>query len=400
MAVETTLDAPLVFRAFIQNNVQYALSRLPDDDNAVPDPEERQMMLQALDFALEHPDAWPATRELVVTLAPRMEQAGYREEWLGYLRRGIEQSQEHGDLATEAELRLQFGILLQLLSQYAEARREMTLCLQQFQQVGDDHGRARALNRLAYVLRREGERERAEAMAQQALELLADGDPERGYCHLVFGAIRLDERQWQAAATHFQSALDIWQKSAGPRLRGWGHSNLGLALWRLGEHAAAAEHFAIAIELFRHLGDPVHAAVTTMNLGSVLLSTDQSDEALGRYLSARPVFRQAQDLTRLGILESNIGMAYRQLGRPQRAEAAYHASIQIWQKLGNSIKLANAAGGLAQVYLDQGRYKDAATVLHRAIALLPEIEEEHSRAFFSEALFRLLEQAEEGLQEA
>ena len=153
MAVDISLDAAVVFRRFIQNNVQYALSRLSPGDNAVPEPEDRQWMLQALDYALEYPDAWPATRELVVALAPRMEQVGYREEWLGFLSRGIERSTEHGDEATEAELRLQLSILHQLLAQYDDARREMGISVQQFQKVGDERGRARASNRLAYVLR-------------------------------------------------------------------------------------------------------------------------------------------------------------------------------------------------------------------------------------------------------
>ena len=400
MAVDAALDAPAIFRGFIQNNVHYALHRLPASADAIPSPEDRQWMLPALDYALEYPYAWPATRELVVALAPKMEQVGYREEWLGYLRRGIEQSKEHGDTATEAELRLQLGILYQLLAQYDDARREMMGSLRQFQKVGDERGRARALNRLAYVLRRQGQREQAAKMAQNALRLLAEDDSERGYCHLVFGAIKLDERQWQDAVTHFQSALDIWQQSTSPRLRGWGHSNLGFALWRLERYDEAKAHLQQAIALFERCADPVHAAVALMNLGNILMAEGHNEEALMRYHEARQVFREAHDLMRLGKIEINLGHAYRRLGAFDQAEAAFRASIRTWRELEQTAQLLNAMGGVAQVYLDQDRYQDTLTIASQALHLLDTVDEEHTHRFLQESWEEVITQAERELRSA
>jgi len=392
------VDAPLIFRDFIQNNVQYALSRLPAAADVVPQPEDRQWMLQALDYALAYADAWPATWELVVALAPKMEQVGYRNVWASYLQRGIERSQEQGDGLTEAELRLQLGILHQLLSQYGEARQEIALSLQEFQRIADLHGQARALNRLAYVLRRQGKRDLAGTMARNALGLLAEGDPERGYCHLVFGAIKLDERQWEAAAAHFQSALDIWQRSASPRLRGWGHSNLGLALWRLERYGEAKAHLQQAITLFERCADPVHAAVAVMNLGNILMAEGHTEEALVRYRKARQVFRKTHDQVRLGKIEINLGHAYRRLGAFDPAEAAFCASMKTWRELEQIAQLLNAMGGMAQVYLDQNRYRDTLTLASQALQLLDTVAEEHTHRFLQESWEEVITQAERELR--
>lgn len=61
-------------------------------------------------------------RALLLTLAPKMEQAGFRQDWLSYLARRLDQAHSLEDRRAEAELNLQVGYLHLRLRQLDQAR--------------------------------------------------------------------------------------------------------------------------------------------------------------------------------------------------------------------------------------------------------------------------------------
>ena len=82
----------VVFREYVRRSVRRALADARAAEAGLP-AEQREQALQTLTFALDATDAWPEARDLLVALAPKLEQAGWREEVVPFLLRGIEVSQ-------------------------------------------------------------------------------------------------------------------------------------------------------------------------------------------------------------------------------------------------------------------------------------------------------------------
>ena len=317
--MNSTQQAPDLFQTYIAQNMRYALSKVQALDETLPDHEEREMLLHALTFGLESPDAWPQTRQILLLLAPKMEQAGYRGEWVTFLEHGIRVSQERRDVETEAELRLQSGILLQLLSQFDDADEQLAISLGCFQTLSLRRGEARVLNRQAWVARRKGQLALAEELLEAAMECLDSNDDQYAYALLVMGSVRLDQQRWQEAITVNQKALALWGAIGDLRMQAWTYTNMGVAYQQSGDLEQAVAQLQKALVLFDQVDDPVHRAVAAMNLGGIFIDLEQPQTALDHFLAAEATFRDTQENFRLAKIYNNIGHAYLALDQPQNA---------------------------------------------------------------------------------
>ncbi|MBV7331074.1 hypothetical protein KFU94_23120 [Chloroflexi bacterium TSY] len=138
-----------LFDKQIQQSLQEALAQVQAAKTIVPDP-VRRYAWHILSYALRLPDAWPLARDLLLNIAPKMEQEGWRDEWIPYLEQGVEQSRVMQDHSTCAALCLQVGYLHYLRGRYAEARRVLTQSLSLFLQIDDLSGQTKAVNRLGW----------------------------------------------------------------------------------------------------------------------------------------------------------------------------------------------------------------------------------------------------------
>lgn len=377
MAMTSSSAASDIFQAYIAQNMRYALSKVEELDDTLPTEDEREMLLHALTFGLESPAAWPQTRRVLLLLAPKMEQGGYRGEWITFLEQGVRASQERRDLETEGELRLQLGIILQLLSQYDAADEQLAASLSCFVALGSRRDEARVLNRQAWVARRKRQFERAEELLEAALERLGEEDDQRAYALLVLGSVRLDQQRWDEAITLDQQALTTWEKIDDLRMQAWTQTNLGVAFWRSGHFEQAAAHLQRALGLFAQVDDPVHRAVAAMNLGGVFIDLNQPQAALEHFLQAEKTFRDTQEQFRLAKICNNIGHAYLELGQPKSAIDALERSIQYWNQIkGYDLRRLNALLSLGIAHRKCGHFPKAVSVLSQAQNLLSTIENE------------------------
>jgi tetratricopeptide (TPR) repeat protein len=377
-------DASSLFQTYIVRITESALEHIRATGIALPSAEDRDLALNTLDYALKLSTAWSQTRDLLTALAPKMEQAGLRRDWMLVLDEGIRSSQRQGDVATEAELRLQKGILQQLLSAYDDACEQYRLSEACFVALGDQRGLARVWNRRAFVMRRRKELEGAESYARSALEAFAEYDPERGYSLLVLGTIAYDRQCWDDAVSFFAQSLQLLKMGGNERFLAWVHTNLGLTLWRQGDLQEAEAHLIQAITLFETIGDPIHQAVARMNLGNIYIALARPQQALSCYLQAEPIFRRSGDVNRQAMIYNNIGKSYRTLGKSEDAISALQHSIELWRTLDNPTRLANALEGLGLAYLEQSCYRNAQGVFQEMIEHLPAIEDADKRDNFQQ----------------
>jgi len=381
-----------IFKGQIVRKTHIVLARVQQAEPVLP-PRLLKQALSLLGYSLELSDAWPGTRELLLALAPQIEQAGYRDEWLPYLEQGIQLSRQLGDLEAGAELHLQIGILCQLRGRYEEADTHLRASVRIFEDLDDPRNRARALNRRGQVAQRQRRFAEAITLVKMALELLREAEPERAYSYFVLGMVAFDKRAWPETVEFCQQSLRLWERQNNPRMIGRSLTILGAALLFMKQYSEAITACEKAISLLEAVHDPVHKAMAQMNLGNIYLALEQPEVALECYLPAERIFRQARDRLHLAHINHNIGLSQRQLQQWNKAKEAYSSSIEQWQQLGNIERFANSMDGLGLVYLGEGQSEKAKAVFEEALQQLAHIEGEPGYDYWLDTLSTHLRQA-------
>lgn len=380
MAVSTVsappvTDYPVIFRAYIVKSTQHILAKVRQAGAILP-PADRNQALHTLSYAFKLPEAWSDTRQLLLAMAPKMEQAGYRDDWIPFLEQGIYQSQYFDDAEVEAELQLQLGTLYRLQSKYEQARIQLEASISGFKMLDVLLDQARALNELAHVARLQRQFEETAHLVEAALGLLEDRATERAYSYLVLGLVALDKRAWPEAIDCCKQALSLWEQENNSRMIARTLTILGAAYHRLEKYPEAIAVYEQAIALFAEVQDLIYQAVARMNLGNVYFELEQWPKALVLYRPAERIFHQVQDQHHLAMVEHNMGMAYHQLQQYAKAEAAFLSSIKKKQEMGNVASLVNTMAELGLLYLAQGQAEETKSIFEAALEQLAQIEGE------------------------
>lgn len=396
-ADEAAPDYAQRFVEFVARSVAATLARVQRDPHPVLAEETRTRALHVLSFALKLPTAWPQTRDLLLALAPKLEQAGYRGEWLPYLTQGLALSEMVGDALAGAELRLHIGHLHRLQSQFAPARAWLTASAEAFAAQGEQHGQARALNQLAYVAWQQHHHAEVERLAHQALALLPETDLERAMSLSALGLAAIEQHRWQEAEAYHRAALQLRTAHGERRQRAWSLQNVGYALRGQGKYAAAIACYEEAISMLIDLNDGANYAIAQMNLGIVYSLQGEPVKALEIYSVAESTFRRIGDEWYLGKVLTNQGIDYLVLRDWQRAESVLKTGANIFQQLDDLGEYLNALYELGMNHLEQGFYNQALTIFESVLVQLPKIEGTYSHHMLTKLINQQLDQAKQGI---
>lgn len=392
-ATDTATPTPNPYVAQFQGYILRAVEQALHEVEATPDlltDGTRKQALHLLDMTLERPDFWPLLRQLLLLMAPKMEQAGYRGEWIAFLERAIAQAQIHTDGESQIEFALFVGRLYEFTGDLVAATAHFEQGLALAEQMGDRRNQGRCLGRLAYIARLRHELETATELVNRALDLIGVEDPERARIHAVLGTIAYAQEAWEQAAESYLHALAIWKAVDNRRMIAWSLRDLGTVYRRQADLEQSIACYECALHHFAAIDDPVHQASTQMNLGNVYLDLNRPHEALTLYEVALSAFRDVYDLRRLAMGYKNLGIAYRQLQYCEKAVSAFQQSIQIRQQLDSSYLLADAMVELGITYLEFQLNQQAIVVFMQAKEHLSQIS--HSRATLNDIIDQYIEQ--------
>lgn len=365
-------SAPTGFDAQILLNTRY-VQQLVLPDNVELTEELVAQVMQSLDYALYSATTWPSARDLILSVAPKMEKAGYRREWLHYLQVAAQLSRKYKDDAATADITFQLGYLSQLLGKLDVAHEAFDESATHYLLTNQLTDYAKALNRQAYVARLQRRHADAEKLVGQALGILGQNHPARQLSYFVLGNIAIDGKEGQLAESYFQQSLELCQQQGDLRLVAQRLGNLGLAAEIQKEYQHAQSYYEQAIALFGDLGDSVQQAQMRMNLGNAYLNSGSPQKAISLYDLAYPVIQKVQDRLHLAMLATNRGIACREAGQWDKAEQSLRSAISRWQQFNNRRSESNATQELALVYLEQGQKEKAILLLNQALTILNEI---------------------------
>jgi tetratricopeptide (TPR) repeat protein len=361
-----------VFDAYINASAQIVLNQLHDNSHSISSELKAQALL-TLSYTLRKAGTWSWAKEILLVMAPKMEQAALWDEWLPYLERGITTSRQVQDPDGNIQLALHLGRLHRLRGAFAPARQWLKHAATQAEIVRDGRSQALAFNQLAYVARLQSCYSEAHAYVTQALAHLDADDTERATSFWVLGTMAQDQKEWAQAIRHHTSALEIWQRVGNRQRAAWSLQNLGDTFRQMGYYDEAARHLRESICLLEQLQDRVNHAIACMNLGVFHVHQDQPDEALALFTLAEKVFREAGDPLHLAMVNNNLAVARRMQQAWLPAIQAAQASVYLWEALGDAKSLVNTLGELGLAYQGAGNIDEAIAIFERALVVLRQV---------------------------
>ena len=388
-----------LFSSYLLGTIRQSVSRVEAHEYKVPEGDRVQawhVLSYALAAAAENEQAWVETKRLLLALAPRMELAGFRYDWIPYLEQGAECARKHGEEEGVAEMGLELGLLWQRVGRYDDARTWLRQAERTFARRSDPRRRALALNRLADTAQQQGRLHEARRLASAAMAMVAEDTPERAHSLFVLGLVAFDERGWEEAQCNFKKALVIWEGIDAERRAALCLQNLGRVYTAWSEYDVAITYFNEAAAIFQALGDLVRLEAVWINLGIAHYSHEQFDQALNCYTLAEKVARQIYDEYGLAMLQNNKGLIRLKTHQWGEAEQIFCTSIRHWRKLGNDSARLNSTDGLGLTLIGKGRYGEAASLYEEALVELRSMEDERRHKRLYNKLTTHLQQAKKG----
>lgn len=364
----------------------------------------RRQAWHLLSFALndksaepEPDDLWRQTTALVLALAPKMEQAGFRETWIAYLTAAHQESHRRGDRLMMAECALQIGMLYRLMSLFAAAQTWSAASVEQFAALGNRLGERRALNELAYLEQLQHNYMLAMQHAERAVQLSTNNDVERGMSLRVLGIIANSQCNWQSAQAYHEQALAIFEQANDQRRMAWSLQNLAIALQEQAAYEKALALYLRAVTILEHNGDEYHLAIILMNVGRTYYQSGKPAEGLVQLTKAANHFHLIGDQLNIARVETNLGICHHALQTYPAAEQAFLTAIRSYGSLGDHAWRLNAVAGLGMVYVADQQYSKAIQILEQALAEMDQIKEHPYYASILNYLHQYLAAAQQGI---
>lgn len=351
-------DFGALFQHYLLRRTERLLDQVAADDQLL-DEEVRSKALTALEFALESQDAHALAGKLLLAMAPKMERAGFRDEWMNYLKRWLACEAIQKDLACIGELEYQVGFLSQLCADFETAKEYLQKSRGTFASLDNVEGQARALNRLAFVARLQEHPQTAHNYVEIALSILPINSPDREFCYFVLAVLAEDSGNYREAVTYYRQSLDSCKQVNNPSKLALRLGNLGLGLYYIKEYSEAIGCFEQSIHLFSSLNDKARIAGIWLNLGVIYLVTAKTEKAIDLFTKAELVFRSLSDNYSLGLVYLNLGIAHRDMSHYNLSEQFLLTSIQYWEQLGAITDLVNVMDELGLTYLSMNNQSKA-----------------------------------------
>lgn len=314
---------------------------------------------------------WPETRLLLLSLAPEMEKAGHRFDWLPYLQKGVELAEEVSDTNTEILLTNHIGYVYQLSGDYDDAYQYFEAAAETAEQTGDIDNLTRSLNCLAYIAKLQRKFDKARALVSQAKILTTDSaDGEHAHAEFILGTIELEAGNNQSAIRHFVIALDARLAEGDYQRIARTYNGLATAYHAVEEYTQAISLTEKALELFDKCNDLAAVAIAEMNIGTAWLCEGKPDVALGYYKRAKPILERTIDKHHLSMLWNNVGYSNYLKEEWQEAIDSYGQGILLQIEINDTAGLLNTLEGLGKAYLQNGQTAKAYETFEEAIEML------------------------------
>ncbi len=252
-----------------------------------------------------------------------------------------------------------------------KAAPKFTEALKLWEQLGDDEGQIKALNKLNDISYYRNDLKQCINYSFRVLPLsqkIGNKNLEGGtlgnigFYHHLLGESR-------KGLEYLEKSAEILKQLGEKQRESITLTNIGLIYYDLGDIKTAFDFFHRSLKLKRETKDRRGEGIVLTNLGYALNEGGDKRKALEYYEQALAITLETKDLNTQGILLSNIGSVYQDFSEFQKAFDYYRQSLELRRQTGNKYGEAVAMQNIASVYRTFGDFENALNFLNQALEI-------------------------------
>jgi Flp pilus assembly protein TadD len=228
------------------------------------------------------------------------------------------------------------------------------------------NNRIRQLIEQCETLWRNGQLNKAESLAQEALQL-ANQDPSnlfgQGDAFHNLGLISLKKKDYSSAETFLKRVIDLWEKGGTQKDIMNTLLDLGDVYAADGRSFLAKKCFHRALTLSERLKDLETSAGILLNLGVTYWRLGEYSEAETHYKRSIAIYEELDEKQKVFFVRNNLAAVYRTRGEYLSAKKLLEQNIAHVEKLAQDLVLTANRLSLARLHLEFNAVDEAASIL-------------------------------------
>ena len=210
--------------------------------------------------------------------------------------------------------------------------------------------RGKALEGLSWLSRLQGDLDRAEALAEEGLELSAEAGVETSTVASLrgtLGDVVRSRGEHERAKELFEESVRLYREIGDRWGVAWSLGSLANVAGDRGDHEQAKRLYEEGLALSRRLGDASALGVYLVSLGYEYLLEGNLEKAAELNEEAAALFRKHGRRGDLQYALVNLGWAALLQGDHERAAASYQECLVLCRELGDRLTASESLEGLA-----------------------------------------------------
>lgn len=248
--------------------------------------------------------------------------------------------------------------------------------------LGNEQGRADALNAMGIAYHRLGQLDQAEDHYRQAAEIRNRIGDQRGVASSRTNTARIlvAKGEHEQARSEFLQAMDSREAIGDRPGVAVLHNEIGLLEESLGRYAEALSSYRQSLQIRRQLGDKRALTESYNNVGFAYFTLGEYDNASVYWQQALDTAGELDNQEDVALARQNIGLLDLARGRWENALRAFLSTLDDGRALGNPLIEAVSRGNLGRIAMYQGRYAAAEISFAEAIQILAAFEDTRGEA--------------------
>jgi DNA-binding SARP family transcriptional activator/tetratricopeptide (TPR) repeat protein len=237
--------------------------------------------------------------QLTSTLAPFVQRSGrwHQHEWNDLLTSALVAARRQGDVAGQARVHWDLGLVRTRLGRYVDALSHLTRALDLYRQVGSKPGQASCHLGLALMFEEQGHEAESLRHAERALDLYQAEDHRPGQAEALNAAgwycTKLGEHQ--RALDFCQQALDLYRELGSWPGEAGTLDTIGYAHHQLGDYPRAIACYENALALLRKIADFDDEALVLTHIGDAHYADGDAQQARTAWAQALAILEDNND---------------------------------------------------------------------------------------------------------
>ncbi len=243
-------------------------------------------------------------------------------------------------------------------------------------EIGDDAGRARALNHLGIARYYLSEYDRALAAYEQGLsvaERIGLDETVSGLLNNI-GIIHYIRGDYERALEYYSRALEIRRELGDREGLAKGYNNLGNVYYSAGRYEESLEYYANSIAIYEELGNQDLVASSLNNIALVYHALGRYDEALAKLERALEIAERVDHRPTIAMTLNSLGNVAAAQDRPDEALGFHRRALEVRRELGDRRGEADALLSIGQLRNRTRAFDEARGVLTEVVELAAEIQ--------------------------